>query len=92
MDYGDWRDIKGVQMAGRAAAVSNDDLPRVTELYLARFPDVRELLSAPDGRDDNAVSAKFAGSRFYVVRPLTVRYIDNTQGFGHREEFSVEEQ
>jgi hypothetical protein len=30
-----------------------------------------------------------ASSRFYVLRPAWIRLIDNTQGFGHKEELHL---
>jgi len=77
-DYADWREIKGVQLEGRAEPVADADLPRVRELYAAKFPFVGTGASA-------AIVAALARVSWYCIAARRVCFVDNSAGFGHRD-------
>ena len=77
-DYADWREIKGVQIEGVAEPVAAGELPRVRELYAAKFPFVRAGASA-------AIAAALARIAWYRITPRRVCLVDNAAGFGHRD-------
>lgn len=80
-DVGDWREIRGIQLEGEAARVGGTE--RVTALarYGRKFPLVANLSSAP-----LEIAAAMARVEWYRLSPRRVRLVDNTLGFGHREE------
>jgi hypothetical protein len=89
-DYRDWREIQGLQIEGRAEMVDEADREQVAELYLAKFPSLRPMFSAPRDDQERRAAEQLAESRFYRVASKRIRLIDNTQGFGHREELDVD--
>ncbi|OLN30124.1 hypothetical protein DVDV_0726 [Desulfovibrio sp. DV] len=75
-----WRDIRGLQLEGRAAVVTGlAAKARAMAAYCAKFPFVEALLADPGeaARRLGKVSA-------HVLRPTAIRYLDNTLGFGTR--------
>lgn len=84
-----WRSIRGVQLEGRVEAVDEARRQAVVSLYLARFPELARLLDSPADEQERRVSQRFATARFYALRPTRLRFIDNSRGFGHREEFAL---
>jgi uncharacterized protein YhbP (UPF0306 family) len=74
----DWRDIQGVQIEGEARAIADpDERDRAWALFRGKFPFVSEFTD------------QIVRSAFYVVVPKWARLIDNTRGFGYREEFKL---
>ncbi|OFW02235.1 MAG: hypothetical protein A3G20_02620 [Acidobacteria bacterium RIFCSPLOWO2_12_FULL_59_11] len=83
-----WQEIKGVQLEGRAERLRSANLrARFWEIYLAKFPFVKEFFQSGPRR--NVLKAKLKGVRLYRIVAATVWYLDNRRGFGHREEFHL---
>ncbi len=78
----DWKSIRGLQLHGWAEPCSGIEEERARTVYAARFPFVAraETLAGPLSR-----------VRYYKLTPTWIRLIDNTLGFGHKEEWGVEE-
>ncbi|WP_300159506.1 pyridoxamine 5'-phosphate oxidase family protein [Solidesulfovibrio sp.] len=75
-----WRDIRGLQMEGRAGPVTGlAAKAAATAAYLAKFPFVKDLLTAP-----GETAGKLAKVSAHVFVPERIRYIDNSLGFGTR--------
>jgi hypothetical protein len=73
-----WRDIQGLQINGQARRlVVPDEIDRAWTLYRDKFPFASEF------------AERVAGSSFYICAPQWMRWINNSQGFGHREEFTL---
>jgi uncharacterized protein YhbP (UPF0306 family) len=73
-----WTEIAGVQLEGTAAVVLPGPARDAAQaLYLAKFPFAAQF------------QRELERSDFYVLTPGWVRWIDNAQGFGHREERGV---
>lgn len=73
-NYQELQSIQGIQMQGIATIVSKkDEAEKAMGLLLKKFPQVTELPPNP-----NMVPVK--------VTPTEGRFIDNTRGFGHRDE------
>jgi len=85
-NYTDWREIRGLQIEGRVEEVSVVEIPAMMSAYVAKFPFVRDLLT-PDGLF--RVGGKMIDARFYKLMPSRCVLLDNSKGFGHREEFVV---
>lgn len=88
-DLDDWEKIRGLQIAARAEPVTAEERPAATALYLERFPAVARILGAPQGESEGKIAKGFAASDFFCLRPLTIRLVDNTRGFGHKREFRL---
>lgn len=85
----DWSDIRGLQIRGVAEIVPPDQRTAAVETYLAKFPALRPLFSAPRNQQESHIAQAFATSPFYRVRPQWIRLIDNSKAFGHRDEYVV---
>lgn len=85
-----WQAIRGVQIEGAAEVVEGaTTLAQAARTYAGRYDFVRGLLDdAGDG--PVALRGPVASSRFYVLRPAWIRLIDNTLGFGHKEEWTFD--
>jgi uncharacterized protein YhbP (UPF0306 family) len=74
-----WTDIRGVQMEGRVERLpAGEAWQAAWQLYLAKFPFVRDF------------QAEVSRSNFYRFTPGWVRLIDNSQGFGHKDELRLD--
>jgi uncharacterized protein len=83
-DVGDWTKIKGVQLEGRVNEIDGDELVHARQRYGAKFPVVGRLASAPA-----AIVEALAKVRWYRLQSEHMHFIDNSQGFGHREQIDV---
>lgn len=86
----DWSDIRGLQIGGVAEIVPPDQRAGAVETYLAKFPDLRPLFSAPRNEQESRIARAFAASPFYRVLPKRIRLIDNSKAFGHRDEYALD--
>jgi hypothetical protein len=75
-----WKEIKGLQLDGVAGVVSGADRDGVTELYFTKFPALKKLHYASE------ILNLFRKSSFYRISPKWIRLIDNSKGFGHKDE------
>jgi len=73
-----WTEIAGVQMEGSARVVPpGPEWQAAWQLYLGKFPFVSDF------------QAEVSRSNFYAFTPAWMRLIDNSRGFGHKEEIQV---
>ncbi|MCO6451444.1 MAG: pyridoxamine 5'-phosphate oxidase family protein [Caldilineales bacterium] len=75
----DWRSIRGLQLHGWAQPCDRAEEQVARAIYAARFPFLAkaETLAGP-----------LAKARYYRITPDWMRLIDNTLGFGHKEEWT----
>jgi uncharacterized protein YhbP (UPF0306 family) len=85
-EFADWGAIKGLQLDGVADVVSDLDRDGVIKMYLAKFPSLQRLYGAPENDQDRLIVAHLLESHFYRISPKWIRLIDNSKGFGHKEE------
>jgi uncharacterized protein YhbP (UPF0306 family) len=83
-DYADWPEIKGVQLEGVAGEITGAEEKRARALYGGKFPVVGKLAKAPA-----AIVAALAKVRWYRVVPERLHFVDNSVGFGHRDEVEL---
>ena len=83
-DVGDWREIRGIQLEGKAARVGGTERAAALARYGRKFPLIADLPSAPP-----EIAAAMARVEWYRLSPRRVRLVDNTLGFGHREELDA---
>jgi uncharacterized protein YhbP (UPF0306 family) len=82
-DYADWSVIQGIQLAGEVFQLSGRKRLRAITLYRTKFP---FLAQAPA-----AIKSAFEKVNWYWLRPYQLYFVDNSQGFGHRDEIIVPE-
>jgi hypothetical protein len=84
-----WQAIRGLQIEGAAQQVEGaGELAHAARVYAGRFEFLKGLLGTA-GNGPVALRGPVASSRFYVLHPTWMRLIDNTQGFGHKEEIDL---
>lgn len=83
-DYDDWRKIKGLQIEGRVALLAGEDEQRAKRLYGEKFP-----LLNPAAKLPSALVKAIARVSWYLLTPSRIYFIDNSQGFGHRDRFKL---
>lgn len=87
-----WQEIWGLQIEGTAHLVAGvRETARAARVFAGRFDFLQGLLDERGTDGPVALRGPLAGSRFYVLRPAWIRLIDNTRGFGHKEELSAGE-
>ena len=84
-DTGDWRQIKGIQLEGRVRALEGEELDHARRVYAQKFPIVGPLAQAPP-----ALVKALARVRWYLLHPARLYFIDNSQGFAHREQVDLD--
>ena len=88
-DYHDWRQIKGIQLEGKVAAVNSlIEKGKAMAAYLRKYPEVMKIFTDPAS---GILHQAFLKVKFYCVVPQRVYFIDNEQGFGKRQELFVGE-
>jgi uncharacterized protein len=87
----EWSSIRGVQIEGRLGVVAAADRAWVEELYARRFPAIGRILAEPADELERLIGERFRAGAFYVLSPGLLRFVDNTQGFGHTDEYVLDE-
>ena len=83
-DQGDWTRIKGIQLEGRVTELEGDEERRAQNLYGEKFPVVGAVASVPP-----AIVKALAKVRWFRLVPERFYFIDNSKGFGHRDEYEL---
>ena len=81
----DWREIKGLQLDGVAGVVPEADRNGVIDTFLTKFPGLKKLHLASE------IFKPLTESSFYRIAPKWIRLIDNSKGFGYKDEIVFEE-
>ncbi len=77
-DDQNWRSIQGVQGTGYCQVVADEHRASAWNAYSSRFPFVIQPLGT--------LGRALAVITLWSVTPTWLRLIDNTKGFGHKEE------
>ena len=80
-DYADWPQIQGVQLEGSACELAGEEAARARAAYGDKFPIVGRLATAPA-----AIVDALAKIRWYRIVPERLYFVDNSAGFGHRDQ------
>lgn len=87
-DYQDWRQIKGVQLEGRVELVDGVVAKaKAMAIYAIKYPEVITLFTDPNS---GIFHKAFLKVKFYCVVPEKLFFIDNSAGFGKRQELALE--
>lgn len=90
-DYGDWRQIKGIQMSAHCLEVSSKaEIARALSAYIKKYPFVRQFLAPGHLLAGMQVAGRALDVRLYRLRPTCVYYLDNQRGFSNRQEIVLE--
>jgi uncharacterized protein len=79
----DWRSIRGIQLEGVAAPLAGDERDRARRLYAERFAFVRPELAPA------AILEALARVQWYRLRVARLFFINNSRGFGRRQQFGA---
>lgn len=82
-DYSEWTGIKGIQLEGHVRKLSGSDRIEAIARYARKFPVVR-----PD-RAPALIRAALDRISWYELAPERCFFVDNSKGFGHREEIPL---
>ena len=80
-DYHDWAAIKGIQLEGAVVLLSGQERERAITIYAKKYP----LIQA----DSGPIQAALAIMNWYRLTPKRVYLVDNSKGFGHRDEVEL---
>lgn len=82
-----WHEVRGLQVEGEATRLAGAERAAALSLYLAKYPAIAALHSAPRTKDEEIIAARLLHTPFWCVTPRLIRLVDNSRGFGHREEW-----
>lgn len=90
-DPDDWRQIRGVQLEGRASRVSSPiEKAKALALYVRKFPFVKGFFSNPaDLLSQMRIAGKAVAFEVYKLTPVRMYYLDNQRGFSNRAEVDL---
>lgn len=74
-----WQTIRGVQLEGHCLALSGEAVQSARAAYLSKYP----FIAAGEWLAKMLVQVTF-----YQITPTWLRLIDNSLGFGHKEEWT----
>ncbi len=77
-NYKDWPEIQGLQLAGPVELLAVKEKTTAIASYMAKYP---FLASSGD-----KVQAALKKVNWYRLIPQQLYFVDNTKGFGHRDE------
>ena len=82
-DYEDWPEIKGIQIEGSVRRLTGSDQIDAIARYAKKYPIVRP------GTAPSVIRAALARVWWYELTATRCFFVDNSQGFGHRDEIEL---
>lgn len=87
-----WREIKGLQMAGEAVLLEDKHLQRHAEgAYMRKFPFTRVFFLQKQLLDP-LLADKVKSASFYLFKPDRIKLVDNRVAFGFQQELVMRQQ
>jgi uncharacterized protein YhbP (UPF0306 family) len=83
-DYREWAEIKGIQIEGRVRELRGEEERHAQRLYGGKFPLLSPLAHVPP-----VIVKALAKVRWFRLVPERFHFIDNSKGFGHRDEIPL---
>ncbi len=83
-DYRDWRSVKGIQLAGHAVRLQGSQRTAAIECYERKFPFVGDALGMA-----REIASALEMVSWYRLVPSRLLFVDNSLGFGHRDEIAL---
>lgn len=75
-----WQNIRGLQMEGTCTPLAGQSARTARNVYLQKFPFIQK---------NTVLLLMLNKVTFYQITPAWIRFIDNTQGFGHKAEIRL---
>jgi uncharacterized protein len=72
-----WQSIRGLQIEGTCAPLAGEVAQNARNIYLQKFFFIQQ---------NTLLQLMLNAVTFFQITPTWIRLIDNTQGFGHKEE------
>ena len=89
-DYKDWREIKRIQMTATCAEVRGKlEAARALTAYVKKYPFVGSFLQPGRLLEGMQIGGRPLSVRLYKITPSRVLFLNNAQGFSHREEIPL---
>lgn len=80
-DYADWAAIKGIQLEGTVRLLEGREREAAIALYSKKYSFLTQPISV--------VEKALAGVNWYCLSPSRLYFVDNSRGFGHRDEIEI---
>jgi uncharacterized protein YhbP (UPF0306 family) len=80
-NYSDWPAIQGIQMEGQVRLLTGQERLLAIDLYRRKYAFLRNAGPALEGELEKI--------NWYFLAPDRLYFIDNSQGFGHRDEIEL---
>ena len=80
-NYSDWPAIQGIQLEGQVRLLAGDERASAIALYRRKYAFLQS--AGP------ALEAELEKINWYCLSPDRLYFIDNSQGFGHRDEIEL---
>jgi hypothetical protein len=74
-DYKEWKDIKGIQLFGRARIIDSRDAGKLNSKFLEKFPHLNDIGGIPNSHV------------FVEVTPEKIHYLDFSNELGHKSSY-----
>ena len=91
-DVSDWKQIKGLQLQGVAYKVPEQHRENILNAYRQKFDSIHELLDLPKTDDEKKIAKQFNSISLFCFEPHWIRLLDNSLGFGSKEEIEIKNQ
>ncbi len=80
-DYGEWTAVKGIQLEGVTQPLQGQARQSAIALYRTKYPFLAKVPAV--------IQSALAQVNWYRLRPDKLYFIDNSKGFGHRDEIPL---
>ena len=91
-DVSDWMQIKGLQLQGVAYKVPEQHRKNILNAYRQKFDSIHEFLDLPKTDDEKKIAKQFNSISLFCFEPHWIRLLDNSLGFGSKEEIELKNQ
>ncbi len=91
-DVSDWMQIKGLQLQGVAYKVPEQHRKNILNAYRQKFDSIHVLLDLPKTDDEKKIAKQFNSISLFCFEPHWIRLLDNSLGFGSKEEIETKNQ
>jgi uncharacterized protein YhbP (UPF0306 family) len=84
--------IKGLQLQGLAYKVPEQNRKDILNLYRQKFDSIHQLLAFPKTDDEKKIAKQFNSISLFCFEPDWIRLLDNSLGFGSKEQIELNNQ
>ncbi len=79
-DYADWPTIQGIQLEGMVRLLAGAEREAAIDLFAESYPFLKRAVSP--------IITALQRVNWYEIRPERLYFVDNSRGFGHRDEIN----